>query len=125
MNHNQQENQGPGGKRDRARKEHDRQAQRAGNQRHDTQSDPAKFDEDLPYEQQPAWQREGEEGRYRDTYNAARDERPGVPATRTAHGGGHRGGQSNPARVRDDDARAHDQRSDLPPATANPRRTRP
>lgn len=125
MNHNQQENQGPGGKTDQARKSHDREARRAGNQRHDSESDPAKFDEDLPYEQQPTWQRQGEEGRYRDTYNAARDERPDTPVTRTARGGGERDGQPNPARVRDDDARGHDRRSDLPPATADPTRTRP
>lgn len=86
MRHHQQENQGPSDKRNK----HDREARRAGTQRHDSQSDPAKFDEDLPYEQQPTWQRQGEEGRYRDTYNAARDERSNAPAQRTACGGGKR-----------------------------------
>lgn len=113
MNHNQQENRGPGEKRGDARDRHDREARGAGNQRHDSESDPAKFDEDLPYEQQPTWQRQGEEGRYRDSYNAARDDREDAPVPRTARGGGQRD-RGNPARARDDDARSHDRRGDMP-----------
>lgn len=91
MQHNQQENRRPGDKRDNAeRARHDREADAAGTNRHDSRSDPAKFDEDLPYEQQAPRDIEGEEAR------------------------GKRLDEGNPARRREDNARSHDGTGDLP-----------